>query len=101
MNADKRTVTAGRRYGATVDMCYAYSSICGWPSSGVSCSGCCLSPERVPGLSSRGLRCGSTGVRGRMDGVGGSGLMLSYVPMFTPYSGYSIARISAAKGETL
>ena len=77
---------------------YAYSSICG-RSASVSSGG--LRFARGSGLSLRGFRCGSGCVRGRMDGVGGSWLMLSNVPMMCLQTGYSLANVSAGEGETL
>lgn len=66
-----RAGAAGRQAEMIRRMRYAYSSMCGMPVSVFSSSGRGLRRDRVSGLSSRGFRCGSGCVRGRMDGEGG------------------------------
>lgn len=78
----------------------AYSSMCGVSVSGSSLSRRGWRLERGSGLSSRGFLYDGGLIRGRMCGAGGNWLMLSNVPIVWSKTGYPMAIVSAAGGET-
>ena len=78
----------------------AYSSTCGVSVSGSSPSCCGWRRERGSGLSLRGFLYGGGCIRGRICGAGGNWLMLSNVPIVWSQTGYPMAIVSAAGGET-